>query len=190
MVEIRTIAVIGAGSLGRGIAFASALGGYRTILEDILPASLRTAAAELQEYLAKAAERGSVSKLEAEAAFNRLEYASTVEQAAREADLVIEAVPEEMESKIEIFTLLDKVCKPATILASNTSSLNVTEIASVTYRPKKILGMRFVHPVHEMKRLELVRALETDDETVLACGEVVRRMGKEVVIANDYLDRP
>jgi 3-hydroxybutyryl-CoA dehydrogenase len=187
---VQTIAVIGAGPVGRGIAQLAAQGGYRTILEDILPASLRTAAAELQEYLAKAAERGSVSKLEAEAAFSRLEYASTVEQAAREADLVIEAVPEEMESKIEIFTLLDKICKPATILASNTSSLSVTEIASVTYRPKKILGMRFVHPVHVMKRLELVRTLETDDETILACEEVVRRMGKEIMIAKDYLYLP
>ena len=113
MAEIRTIAVIGAGAMGRGIAFAAALGGYRTILEDILPSSLRTAAAELREHLARAADLGTVSKPEALAAFNRLEYASTVEHAAREADLVIEAVPDELESKIEIFTLLDKICKPA-----------------------------------------------------------------------------
>ena len=94
-----------------------------------------------------------------------LEYAGSVEEAAREADLVIEAVPEEMESKIEIFTLLDKVCRPATILASNTSSLSVTEIASVTYRATKCVGMHFFNPVHKMKLLEIVRALETDDET-------------------------
>ena len=187
MAEILTIAVIGAGALGRGIAFASAMGGYRTILEDILPSSLRTAAAEMRDHLAKTAELGAVSKPEAEIAFSRLEYASTVEQAAREADLVIEAVPEEMESKIEIFTLLDKICKPTTILASNTRSLSVTEIASVTYRAKKILGMRFTHPVHQMKRLELMRALETDDETIAAGTEVGRRMGKEVVVVNDGL---
>jgi 3-hydroxybutyryl-CoA dehydrogenase len=185
MAEIRTIAVIGAGAIGRGIAHASALGGYRTILEDILPGSLRTAAAEMREYLSKATELGTVSKPDAAAAFQRLEYASTVEHAAREADLVIEAVPEEMESKIEIFTLLDKICKPATILASNTSSLSVTEIASVTYRAKKILGMRFAHPAYEMKRVEIVRAMETDDETIAACTEVGRRMGKEVLVVKD-----
>src|SRR5579862_9692009 len=164
MAEIRTITVIGAGAIGRGIAHASALGGYRTILEDILPGSLRTAAAEMREYLSKATERGTVSKPDADAVFQRLEYASTVEHAAREADLVIEAVPEEMESKIEIFTLLDKICRPTTILASNTSSLSVTEIASVTYRAKKCVGMHFFNPVHKMKLLEIVRALETDED--------------------------
>ncbi len=187
MADIRTIAVVGAGLLGRGIAFASAMSGYRTVLEDILPASLRAAEAEMREHLARAAQQGSLSKPDADAAFSRLEYASTVEHAAREADLVIEAVPEEMESKIEIFTLLDKICKPATILASNTPSLSVTEIASVTYRAKKILGMRFTHPVHQMKRLELVRALETDDETLAAGAEVGRRMGMEVVVVYDLL---
>jgi 3-hydroxybutyryl-CoA dehydrogenase len=190
MAEIRTIAVIGAGPLGRGIAFASALAGYRTILEDILPASLRAAASEMRQHLAHAAELGPVSKAEAEAALSRLEYAATVEQAAREADLVIESVPEEMESKLEIFTLLDKICKPATILASNTLSLSVTDIASVTYRAGKILGMRFVHPVHQMKRLELVRTQQTDGETIAACAEMVRRMGKEVVIVKDILYQP
>src|SRR6476660_850404 len=185
MAEIRTIAVIGAGAIGRGIAHASALGGYRTILEDILPASLRGAAEEIRERLAKAADLGRVSKDEADAALGRLGYASTVEQAAREADLVIEAVPEEMESKIEIFSLLDKICKPATILASNTSALSVTEIASVTYRAKKCLGMHFFNPVHKMKLLEIVRALETDDDALATAVEVGRRMKKEVVVIKE-----
>lgn len=188
MAEIRTITVIGAGAIGRGIAHASAMGGYRTILEDILPASLRSAAEEIRGHLARAAGVGTVTKPEADAAFSRLEYASTVEQAAREADLVIEAVPEELESKIEIFTLLDKICKPATILASNTFLLSVTEIASVTYRAKKILGMQFVSPVHEMRLLKIVRARETDDETVATCVEAGRRMGKEVVVVQERLD--
>ncbi|HSM84938.1 MAG TPA: 3-hydroxyacyl-CoA dehydrogenase NAD-binding domain-containing protein [Candidatus Limnocylindrales bacterium] len=185
MAEIKTIAVIGAGIMGRGIAHVAALGGYRTILEDILPASLRKAESEIRANLDKAIELGKVAKADADAAFQRLEYASTVEEAARQADLVIEAVPEEMDSKIEIFTLLDKVCKPHTILASNTSSLSVTEIASVTYRARKILGMHFFNPVHKMKLLEVVRALETDDETINACAEVGRRMGKEVVVIRE-----
>src|SRR6185369_7376042 len=112
MAEIQTIAVIGAGAVGRGIAFAAALGGYRTILEDILPSSLRTAAAELREHLARAAALGTVSKPEAMAALPRLEYASTVEHAARQAGPVIEAVPDALESKIEIFTRRATICEP------------------------------------------------------------------------------
>jgi 3-hydroxybutyryl-CoA dehydrogenase len=183
--EIRTIAVIGAGIMGRGIAHSAALGGYRTILEDILPNTLRKAETEIRANLDKAVELGKVTKSDADGALARVEFASSVEEAAREADLVIEAVPEEMESKIEIFTLLDKVCRPTTILASNTSSLSVTEIASVTYRAPKCVGMHFFNPVHKMKLLEIVRALETDDETIAASVEVGQRMKKEVVVIKE-----
>jgi 3-hydroxybutyryl-CoA dehydrogenase len=183
--EIRTIAVIGAGTMGRGIAHVTALGGYRTVLEDLIPASLRKAESEIRSNLDKAVELGKVSAANAAGALGRIEYAGSVEEAAREADLVIEAVPEEMESKIEIFTLLDKVCRPGTILASNTSSLSVTEIASVTYRAKKCVGMHFFNPVHKMKLLEVVRALETDDETIAAVADVGKRMGKEVVVIKE-----
>src|SRR4051812_38769527 len=162
MAEVKTIAVIGAGIMGRGIAHVAAMGGYRTILEDILPASLRRAETEIRANLDKAVELGKLDKAAADAAYSRVEFAGSVEDAARQSDLVIEAVPEEMESKIEIFTLLDKICRPTTILASNTSSLSVTEIASVTYRAKKCIGMHFFNPVHKMKLLEIVRALETD----------------------------
>src|SRR6185437_15027745 len=129
-----------------------------TILEDILPASLRRAEREMRGDLQESVAQGDISRQDADAAMARVEYATSVEQAAREADLVIEAVPEEWESKIEIFTLLDKLCKPDTILASNTCSLSVTEIASVTYRERKVLGVRFIHPVPRMKKLEVVRA--------------------------------
>lgn len=185
MSAVKTIAVIGAGIMGRGIAQVAALGGYRTLLEDVLPAALRKAESELRANLDKAVELKKVSSQDAEAAIGRLEYAGSVEEAAREADLVIEAVPEEMESKIEIFTLLDKICRPETILASNTSSLSITEIASVTYRAKKCVGMHFFNPVHKMKLLEVVRALETDDETIAAATEVGRRMQKEVVVIRE-----
>ena len=185
MAEVKTIAVIGAGIMGRGIAHTAALGGYRTILEDLLPTALRRAETEIRANLDKAVELGKVAAPEADAAFQRLEYAGSVDEAAREADLVIEAVPEEMESKIEIFTLLDKICRPSTILASNTSSLSVTEIASVTYRAKKCLGMHFFNPVHKMKLLEVVCALETDEDTLSTAIEVGRRMGKEVVVIKE-----
>jgi 3-hydroxybutyryl-CoA dehydrogenase len=184
-VQVKTIAVIGAGTMGRGIAHSAALGGYRTILEDILPNALRRAETEIRANLDKAVEIGKVSAGDADAAFARLEYAGSVPEAAREADLVIEAVPEELESKIEIFTLLDKICRPTAVLASNTSSLSLTEIASVTYRAKKIVGMHFFNPVHKMKLLEIVRALETDEDTLAAAVDVGRHMGKEVVVIKE-----
>jgi len=183
--EIKTIAVIGAGTMGRGIAHVAALGGYRTILEDLLPNALRRAESEIRNNLDKAVELGKVSSPDAQAAVGRLEYAGSVEDAAREADLVIEAVPEELESKIEIFTLLDKVCRPGTILASNTSSLSITEIAGVTYRANKCVGMHFFNPVHKMKLIEIVRASQTDDETIAVAVDIGKRMGKEIVVIKE-----
>ena len=185
MAQIKTIAVIGAGIMGRGIAHAAAVGGYRTILEDLVPGALRKAENEIRANLDKAVELGKLGAPDADAAMKRLEYAGSVEEAGREADLVIEAVPEEMESKIEIFTLLDKICRPGTIVASNTSSLSITEVASVTYRAKKCVGMHFFNPVHKMKLLEVVRALETDDDTLATAVEVGKRMGKEVVVIRE-----
>jgi 3-hydroxybutyryl-CoA dehydrogenase len=185
MAEIKTIAVIGAGIMGRGIAHVAALGGYHTILEDLLPASLRRAEDEIRANLEKAVELGKVPPAEATAALARLEFASNLEDAAREADLVIEAVPEEFESKEEIFRLLDRFCRPNTVLATNTSSLSVTEIAAVTERPEKIVGMHFFNPVHKMKLIEIIRAAKTDDETLATAVEVGRRMGKETVVINE-----
>ena len=182
---VQTIAVIGAGIMGRGIAHAAAVGGFRTILEDILPASLRRAEAEIRTNLDKGVELGKMTREQADEAFAKVEFASSPEDAARAADLVIEAVPEEMESKLEIFTLLDKVCKPDTVLASNTSSLSITEIASVTYRACRCIGMHFFNPVHKMKLLEVVRGLESDDQSVATAAEAGRRMGKEVVVIRE-----
>jgi 3-hydroxybutyryl-CoA dehydrogenase len=185
MTEVRTVAVIGAGILGRGIARATALGGYRTILEDILPNALRRAETEIRSHLDQAVEFGKVGLAEANAVVSRLEFAGSVDEAVREADLVIESVPDELESKLEIFTMLDKFCRPTTILAANTHLLSVTEIASVTYRAKKCVGMRFVNTVDTMKILEIVRSLETDDETLAAVVNVGKRLSKEVVVIED-----
>jgi len=183
-VEVRTVAVIGAGAMGRSIAYAAALGGYRTILEDILPAALRRAESEIRNQLAEAVELGAMAAPAAQAALGRLEFARSVEEAARQADLVIEAVPDELESKLEIFTLLDKICRPATILATNTSGLSVSEIACVTYRAPRCVGMRFVN-LPESKRLEIVRGSQTDESTVAAAIEMGRRMGKETVLIRE-----
>ena len=188
--DVRTIAVIGAGPVGRGIAQLAARGGYRTLLEDLLPSALRRAESEIRIQFDSAVASGGVTADAATAAFSRLEFAGTVEDAARQANLVIEAVPEELESKIEIFTLLDKICRPGTILASHLSSLSITEISRVTYRASNCLGMHFAEPVERQKRLEIIRGLETDDDTVATAVEVGRRMGKETVVIEDAASTP
>jgi 3-hydroxybutyryl-CoA dehydrogenase len=177
MAEIKTIAVIGAG-VGRAMALLAARAGYRTILEDILPASLRRAESEIRKDLDQSVHQGILRPEAANAAVARIEYASSVEEAARQADLVIECVPDEIESKHEIFTLLDKICRPHTILASTTSALSINDLASVTYRPQKCLGMR----LGRAERLELTRGAQTDDETFAACVKAGQRMVKDVVV--------
>ncbi len=182
---IRAIGVIGAGKVGRDIALAAAMGGYRTILEDLSPNALRRAESEFRANLDQEIKLGKVSAGAADAALSRLEFAGSVEDAARSADLVIEAGPEEMESKIEIFTLLDKICRPGTILVSNLGSLSVTEIARVTYRARNCVGMRFADPVAAGTRLEIIRGLETDDDTLATVVEVGKQLGRQVTVVKD-----
>jgi 3-hydroxybutyryl-CoA dehydrogenase len=188
--QVSTVAVIGAGVLGRGIAHLAALSGYRTIVEDLLPSSLRKAQQEFLTSLDQAIRSARVSAAEAPAAFSRLEYAASVEEAARQADLVIEAVPEELESKSEIFILLDKICRPATILVTSASTLSVGQLARVTYRADRCVGMRFVHPVQEMQRLEIVRGPETSDDTLGAAFSVGKRMAKEIAMEEETAASP
>lgn len=190
MAVVQTIAVIGAGPIGRGIAQLAARGGYRTILEDLLPNALRRAESEIRTQLDRAVDSGGVTAEAAKLAFSRLEFASTVEDAARPADLVIEVLPEELESKIEIFTLLDKICRPGTILASHLSSLSITEISRVTYRAQNCLGMRFAKPLDRGKSLEIIRGRETARDTLGAALEVGRRMGKDTVVIEDVAPEP
>lgn len=180
--RVRTIAVIGAGNVGRGIAHATALGGYRTVLEDILPGTLRSAECDIRVLLDESVARGEVRRSDADASLTRIEYAGSIEDAVRQAEFVIEAVPDEIESKLEIFTLLDRMSRPNTILASSTFSLRITDITDVTHCAPRCVGMRFVLPVHTMRTLEVVRAVETDDATLTATVEVGRRLGKQVKI--------
>ena len=179
--EVKTIAVIGAGLMGRGIALVAAVAGYRTVLEDISGQMLEQALAEIGANLEEAVARGKMTRAEADAALAHIRPETVIHHSVREADLVIEAVPEDLESKIEVFTQLDQAAPPHTIFASNTSALSITEIASVTYRPQQFLGMHFFNPVHKMKLLELVQGLETSAETLDVAEAVGRRMGKETV---------
>ena len=183
--EVRTIGVIGAGTMGRGIAYAASLGGYHTILEDVMPESLANGMAWIRHALEEGVRRGKVNAGDATAALARIETASSVEAACREADFLIEAVPEEMELKLELYTLFDKFARPSAVLASNTSSLSIAEMAEMTYRPELCVGMHFFNPVPKMRLIEIVRAPKTSDETIAACREVGSRMGKEVVVVKE-----
>ncbi len=183
--DVKTIGVIGAGTMGRGIAYAAALGGYRTILEDVMPEMLINANAWIAHTFDEGIKRGKLTSEAASAAIARIATSSSVEDVCREADFLIEAVPEEMELKLELYTLFDKFAKPNTVLASNTSSLSITEMAEMTYRPGLCVGMHFFNPVPKMRLIEIVRAPKTSDETVAACREVGSRMGKEVVVVKE-----
>ncbi len=183
--DVKTVAVIGAGTMGRGIAYAAALGGYRTILEDVMPEKLEQGLAWIRQSFDEGVQRGKVEPAACDAALKRIETARSVQDASREADFLIEAVPEEMELKLEIFTLFDKFAKPNAILASNTSSLSIAEMAAMTYRPELCVGMHFFNPVPKMRLIEMVRAPKTSNETVATCREVGRRMGKEVVVVKE-----
>jgi len=171
--------------MGRGIAYAAALGGYRTVLEDVSPTMLEEGVAYIRETLEEGVARGKVTSEQRERSLANLSTAHSVEDTCRLADLLIEAVPEEMELKLEIFTIFDKFGLPGAIFASNTSSLSITEMAAITFRAENCVGMHFFNPVPKMKLVEVVRGLETSDETVAACAELGRRMGKEVVVVRE-----
>jgi 3-hydroxybutyryl-CoA dehydrogenase len=171
--------------MGRGIAHVAALGGYKTTVVDISEEILKKAFASLRSEMEKGVSIGKLTAEQKDQALALLSTETKLEKAARDADLVIEAVPEDMKLKIDTFTRLDKAAPSHAILASNTSSLSITEMAAVTARAPKFCGMHFFNPVHKMKLLELVVGLETAPETLEVAGEVGRRMGKEVVVIKE-----
>jgi 3-hydroxybutyryl-CoA dehydrogenase len=180
--EIGTIAVIGAGEMGRRIAHAALAGGYRTILEDVLPERLAAAQEEIRRRVNEEGGDGRRSAESKERMSARLSTAASVDVACREADLVMEALPEELEMKIDVFCILEKFARPGAILATSTASFSITEIAAVTTRGGQCVGLHFVDTEPKAKVLEIVRGRETSEETVEACREVGRRMGREVVV--------
>lgn len=182
---IQTIAVIGAGIMGSGIAHVAAAAGYRTLLNDVSKALLGQARHAIEKNLAKGVELGKVQESEMKAALARVECDDNLERVAREADLVIEAISESIDGKIDLFTRLDQFCPPSVIFASNTSALSLTEMAAATQRPQQFIGMHFFNPVHKMKLIEIIRALETEEATVEAIKAVGERMGKEIVVIKE-----
>jgi 3-hydroxybutyryl-CoA dehydrogenase len=182
---IETIAVLGAGTMGRGIAHVAALAGYRTRLYDTLERARADARSTIHKNLDKGVSLGKIEAGAAAAAKDVLVLEGELAAAVAGADLVIEAVPESMALKIDLFREVARHAPREALFASNTSALSVTEMAGSTDRPDRFAGMHFFNPVHVMKLLELVRGLQTSPETVATLRQVGERMGKEVVVVSD-----
>ncbi len=182
---VETVAVLGAGTMGRGIAHVAALGGFATTLYDKESKALEHSVTLVGRSLDRGVELGKVERAAADAAFRRLRPCVDLVEAVVEADLVIEAVPEDMQLKIETFRRVAAAAPQHALFASNTSALSITEMAAASGRPARFAGMHFFNPVHIMRLIELVRGLETSEATLAALREVAARMGKEVVLVNE-----
>ncbi|MCG5250252.1 3-hydroxybutyryl-CoA dehydrogenase [Brevibacillus agri] len=183
--NVQTIMVIGAGQMGSGIAQVAAQAGFRVYLNDVQQPFVERGLATIAKNLSRNVEKGKLSEDDKQAILSRLVVSTDLADAA-EADFVIEAVTENMAVKTGIFSKLDEVCPPHTILASNTSSLPITEIAAVTKRPEKMIGMHFMNPVPVMKLVEIIRGLQTADEVYQLTEDLSKQMGKVPVSVNDF----
>ena len=183
---IQKVAVIGAGTMGRGIVHVCALSGLEVNMQDVSTELLEKSVNILGTNLQKGVERGKVTSEAKYAALARISCITDLEEAVVDVDLVIEAIPEIMELKLEIFSKLDRYCPPDTILASNTSTMSITEIASATKRPNKVIGLHFFNPVHMMKLVEIINALETSEETYDVSAAFCKKIGKETVKINEF----
>ena len=183
--EVRNVTVVGAGTMGNGIAHVFALAGHPVRLVDIKQEYLDRGLATIEKNLARQVKKGVVTQADADAALQRISPTLTLE-AAKDAQLVVEAANEDPTLKCELFRKLDALCPPETILASNTSSISITEIAAATRRPEQVVGMHFFNPVPVMKLVEVIRGLATSDETFGTIMELSERLGKTPVAVNDY----
>ncbi len=182
--EIKTVMVIGAGQMGGGIAQVAAVAGYDVIVRDIEQSFVQKGLGVIDKNLTRMVEKGRLTQADKDAAWSRLK--GTIELApAAGADIVIEAAVERMDIKREIFAELDRICRPGVILATNTSSLPITEIAAVTKRPDKVIGMHFMNPVPVMQLVEVIRGLQTSDETYHVVEDLAKKLGKVPVEVHD-----
>jgi len=182
-VEINKIFVVGAGTMGNGIAQTAAVSGYQVTLMDVIPEQLERARSAIAKSVAKLVDKGVLDQQQAAAA-EAIDYAGDYDGIAQ-TDFVIEAATENPEMKLKIFEELDQLARPEVILASNTSSISLTKIGAATERPDKVIGMHFFNPVPLMRLVEIIRGLATSDQTTERTVALARKMGKEPVEAND-----
>ncbi|MGQ7280708.1 3-hydroxyacyl-CoA dehydrogenase [Brevibacillus thermoruber] len=183
---MKNIAVIGGGVMGRGIAYVAAVSGYNVVLQDISAEALEKAKHYIESELSRSVEKGYIKQEQKDTAIENLAYSTDMAAAARNADLVIEAVLELMDVKIDVFQKLDQYAPAHAVLATNTSTMSPTEIAAQTSRPEKCVAMHFFNPPHKMKLIEIVRGLDTSNETVAIAKAVAKQMNKESVEVNEY----
>ena len=183
--DIKVVSVFGVGIMGHGIAQVMAQQGYNVFLRDVTQELIEAGLNGIKKSLQKVVEKGGLSQEQAEETLSRITTTTVIEEAAKIADFIIEAIPEKIELKKEFFKQLDGVCKEEAILATNTSTLSITEIASVTKRPEKVVGMHFFNPVVLMRLVEIVKGLLSSDETIEITRKLVLKMGKEPIIVDD-----
>lgn len=177
---MKTVGVLGSGQMGRGVAHVAALAGFNVVFYNHRIATLEKALQYIESELNKGIERGKTTEEDKVRTLANLHITDKLED-LKDADIIIESLPEVLEIKQATFAELDKLCKPETIFASNTTSLSITELASATDRPDRFIGMHFFNPVHKMKLIEMVNGLETSAETTAATKEFGIAFGKEVV---------
>ncbi|MCM2534272.1 3-hydroxyacyl-CoA dehydrogenase NAD-binding domain-containing protein [Neobacillus pocheonensis] len=182
---VKHIMVVGAGLMGAGIAQVLGKAGYNVTLTDRTEADLAKGKAQIEKSVASLVKRGSYTGEASDFLLGQIHLTTNL-QDGQNADLVIEAIPERLNLKQDLFRQLDEIVQPHAILASNTSSLSIAAIGSVTRRPEKVVGMHFFSPVPIMKLLEIVRSIKTSEETIQIAKEVGKKIGKESIIANDY----
>jgi len=183
--QIKQVAVLGAGTMGHGIAYAAINAGYETRMFDVAEASLAKGQLAIEAIISKGVELGKVQSSDADTMRRRLTTTSSIADALTGIDMVIEAAPEKIDLKLALLADVDRHAPEAAVVATNTSALSITELAGSMKRPSRVAGMHFFNPVHKMKLVEIVKALESAPETLQAIEDVSRQMGKETVLVRE-----
>lgn len=183
--EVKKVAVLGAGLMGNGIVQVCAQAGYTVTMRDIEQRFIDGGMNSIKKNLERAVEKQKMTQGDMNAVLSRITPVLDLKEAAKDADLVVEAIPEIMDLKKSTFKELDGICPPHTIFASNTSSLSITEMAAATKRPEKCIGAHFFNPVPVMRLLEIIKGYETSDETLKVAKEVGKKMGKETIVVKE-----
>jgi 3-hydroxybutyryl-CoA dehydrogenase len=183
--DVKNVCVVGMGTMGAQIGAVFALGGFKTGMNDVDEAQVNRGMKNIQEFLSKRAEKGKLKSDDVERAMENITGTIDLEGAAKDADMVVEAVFEDMEVKRDVFARLDEICQPGAILASNTSTLSITEISAATKRPENCIGTHFLIPAALTPLVEVVRGMMTSDETHAAVIQALKACGKDTVTVND-----
>jgi 3-hydroxybutyryl-CoA dehydrogenase len=182
---ITRITVLGAGTMGHGIAHAALAAGYDTRMYDVSQRAVEKGRGAVEEIIRKGVELGKTTAADADAMLRRLAVTTSLAEALVDANMIIEAAPEKIDLKLQLFQQIEQLAPAGAVIASNTSALSITEMAGSIADPSRVAGMHFFNPVQKMKLIEIVRALETAPSTLEAIGEVARRMGKETVLVRE-----